>query len=66
MEGKNLSVIHKENLPNTATVFLAVWQLKRKKDIKYGPIKKYKACINIDGSRMKKKIHYDQSYAPVS
>ena len=47
--------------------FQSVWQLKRKRDIKSGTIKNYKAHLNIDGSRMKQGIHhYDQSYVPVA
>ena len=40
--------------------------MRRKRDIKTGTIKKYKARLNIDGSRMQNSIHYDQSYAPVA
>ena len=29
-------------------------------------VKKYKARLNIDGSRMQKGKHYDQTYAPVA
>ena len=66
MEGKNFSVIHKAKVPRTATILPAVWQMRRKRDIKSGTIKNYKARLNIDGSRMRKGIHYDQSYAPVA
>ncbi len=40
--------------------------MKRKQNIKTREIKKYKARLNINGSRMKKGIHYDQTYAPVA
>ena len=66
MKDKNFSVTHKLEVPKTATVLPAVWQLKRKRDIKPGHIKKYKACLNIDGSRMKQGVHYDHSYTPVA
>ena len=39
--------------------------MKRKRDIKTREVKKYKARLNLDGSRMKKGIHFDKSYAPV-
>jgi len=29
-------------------------------------IKKYKARLNLDGSKMKQGQHYDQTYAPVA
>ena len=53
-------------MPRSATFLPVVWKLRRKRDIKSGTIKKYKARLNIDGSRMQKGIHYDQSYAPVA
>ena len=56
----------KSKLPKDATVLPVVWQLKRKRDIKTRVIKKYKARLNIDGSRMQKGKHYDQTYAPVA
>jgi hypothetical protein len=40
--------------------------MKRKRDIKTRKIKKYKARLNIDGSRMEKGIHYWDTYAPVA
>ena len=40
--------------------------MKRKRDIQTGKIIKCKARLNIDGSKMKKGIHYDETYAPVA
>ena len=47
-------------------VLPAVWQMKRKRDIKSQKVKKWKARLNIDGSRTTKGVHYDQTYAPVA
>ena len=66
MRDKNFSVIPKSELPQGAKVLPAVWQLQRKRDIKTRKIKKYKARLNVDGSRMQKGVHYEQSYAPVA
>ena len=55
---------HKSQKPST--VLPGVWQLKRKRDIKSGTIRKYKARINIDSSRMKQGIHCDHFYTPVA
>ena len=66
MEGQNFSVIHKSQITKLAIVLPAVWELKWKRDIKSGSIKKYKARLNIDGSRMRQGVHYDHSYAPVA
>lgn len=60
------SVILLSQVPEGATVLPAVWQLRRKRDIRTGKIKKYKARCNIDGSRMKHGEHYDETYAPVA
>ena len=35
-------------------------------DAKSGDIKKYKARLNIDGSRMRKGEHYNMTYSPVA
>ena len=66
MKGNNFSLIKKSDVPTTAEVLPAVWQLRRKRDIKTRKIKKHKARLNVDGSRMREGVHYDQSYAPVA
>ena len=66
MENGNFSIIHIKDVPKGKTVLPAVWQMKRKRDIKTRKVKKYKARLNIDGSKMKKGIHYDETYAPVA
>ena len=63
---KNFSVIHKSKVPQGATVLPSVWQLRRKRHIKTGEIKRYKARINVDGSRMIHNVHYTETYAPVA
>ena len=40
--------------------------MKRKRDIKTRRVKKYKARLNLDGSRQLKGVHYDQTYALVT
>jgi hypothetical protein len=60
------SIIKKSKVPQGATILPAVWALQRKQDIRTGTIKKYKACCNIDGSRMIPGEHYDLTYAPVA
>ena len=53
-------------MPKNKSVLKAVWQMRRKRDIKTRTVKKYKARLNIDGSRMKRGIDYDETYAPVA
>ena len=62
----NFSKVHKSEVPDDQIVLPAVWQMRRKRDAKTGAIKKYKARLNIDGSRMRKGVHYDMTYSPVA
>ena len=62
---KNFSIIHRSKVPEGATILPTVWQMKRKRDIKTREIKKWKARLNVDGSRMQKGKHYWETYAPV-
>ena len=66
MNNGNFTIIDRIKVPEGAAVLPAVWQMKRKRDIKTRQVKKYKARLNIDGSRMKHGVHYDQTYAPVA
>ncbi len=66
MSNGNFTIVHKDEVPKDKVILPAVWQMRRKRDIKTRQIKKYKARLNIDGSRMKPGVHYDQTYAPVA
>ena len=66
MENGNFTLMKRRKVPRGATVLPAVWQMKRKRDILSRQVKKWKARLNVDGSRMRKGIHYDQTYAPVA
>ena len=66
MDNNNFTIVHKDSVPKNGIILPAVWQMKRKRDIKSQQVKKYKARLNIDGSKMVKGIHYDQTYAPVA
>ena len=56
----------RSEVPEGAKVLKAVWQLRRKRDIRTKEIKKYKARCNIDGSKMVYGEHYKETYAPVA
>jgi hypothetical protein len=60
------SIIKRTKVPQGATILPAVWALQRKRDVRTGNIKKYKARCNIDGSRMIPGKHYNLTYAPVA
>ena len=66
MNNNNFTVKHKDSVPKNGIILPAVWRMKRKQDIKSQQMKEYKARLNIDGSKMVKGIHYDQTYAPVA
>ena len=40
--------------------------MRRKRDIKSRAVKKYKARLNVDGSRMIRGVDYDETYSPVA
>ena len=40
--------------------------MRRKRDIRTRKVKKWKARLNIDGSKMRHGEHYDMTYAPVA
>jgi hypothetical protein len=65
-ENGNFTVIPKSEVPQGEIILPAVWQLKRKRDAKTGAVKKYKARLNIDGSRMRHGVHYNETYSPVA
>ena len=62
----NFTIVHRSNLPPNQRIFPAVWQMRRKRDIKTQEVKKYKARLNLDGSRMKRGVDYEETYAPVT
>ena len=57
--------MRRSDVPEGATILPAVWQMRRKRDVSTGEIKKYKARLNLDGSKMIKHKHYELTYAPV-
>ena len=62
----NFSVIPRSKVPKGFCVFPGVWTLVRKRDIQTREIKKYKARLGFDGSRMREGEDYDKTYAPVA
>lgn len=68
LQNGNFEIVRVDEVPTEATILPAVWQMRRKRDIKTRKVKKYKARLNIDGSRMVKGVHYDpnKQYAPVA
>ncbi len=65
-ENGNFSIEKRSSVPEGVVILPTVWQMKRKRDIKTRKVKKWKARLNIDGSRMEKGVHYSETYAPVA
>jgi hypothetical protein len=61
----NYKLVKRSKLPEGATLLSSVWQMKRKRKPSTGEISKYKARMNVDGSKMIKGLHYEETYAPV-
>ena len=59
------SIVPATEVPKGVKPLPAVWQMKRKRDIRSRKVKKWKARLNIDGSRMSPD-QYDLTYAPVA
>ena len=66
MDNGNFIVVKRSSVPADQPVMPTVWQMKRKRDILTRKIKKWKARLNIDGSKMVKGVHYEESYSPVA
>jgi hypothetical protein len=66
MQNVNFTIHKKVDFQKEKIILSAIWQMQQRRDIKTGKIKKWKAQLNIDDSRMQKGIHYDQTYAPVA
>jgi Reverse transcriptase (RNA-dependent DNA polymerase) len=66
MENENFSIVSRSSIPDNEPVMPTVWQMKRKWDIITRQVKTWKARLNIDGSKMIKGVHYQESYSPVA
>ena len=62
----NWSIIPRREVPQSATVLPAVWAMRRKRRIDTREVYKWKARLNIDGSKQVKGINYWETYAPVA
>ena len=66
MADGNFELVQRTKIPIGTKIFPAVWQMRRKRDIKTQEVKRWKSRLNFDGSRMRRDEHYDQSYAPIA
>jgi hypothetical protein len=66
IDNETFVIRKRTSIPEGVKILPSVWQMRRKGDIKTRKIKKWKARLNIDDSRMEKGLHYDQTYSPVA
>jgi hypothetical protein len=57
---------HRDNIPPNTVVLPTVWAMRRKRSLTDGIVYKWKARLNIDGSKQQKGINYWETYAPVA
>ena len=63
---KHWILVLRTDLPEGARVLPCVWAMRRKRDLITGDITKWKARLNVDGSKQIMGLDYDQTYAPVA
>jgi hypothetical protein len=62
----NWKIVRKDEVPEDAAILPAVWAMKRKRKIATREVYKWKARLNIDGSKQVKGLNYWETYAPVA
>jgi Reverse transcriptase (RNA-dependent DNA polymerase) len=63
---KNWIPILRSELPKDTKVIPSVWAMRRKRQITDGKIHKWKARLNVDGSKQIKGVNFWETYAPVA
>jgi Reverse transcriptase (RNA-dependent DNA polymerase) len=58
--------VKRSMVPSTSRVLPSVWSMRRKRDLTTGEVWKYKARLNVDGSRKQKGIYFEETFAPVA
>ena len=66
MDNEKFSIINRNQVPKGINILPCVWKMKIKRHINTRNIKRWKACLKVDGYIMTKGIHYEKVYAPVT
>jgi len=66
IKNNNFSIIERSQVPQGTKVLPAVWAMRRKRRIATGEVYKWKARLNIDGSKQIHGQDYNETYAPVA
>jgi hypothetical protein len=62
----NWSIVKRSQVPEGASILPAVWSMRRKRRLTTGEVYKWKARLNVDGSKQVKGLNYWETYAPVA
>jgi hypothetical protein len=64
-ERKNWKLRRRADIPKNAAMLPAVWSMKQKKRISTREVNKWKARINMDGSKQVYRMHYGEMYSSI-
>jgi len=62
----NWVMIHRRQVPQGELILPGVWAMKRKRRISTREVYRWKARLNLDGSKQIHGKHFDETYAPVA
>jgi hypothetical protein len=62
----NWEMVPRRSVPAGVPVLPAVWAMRRKRRIATREVYKWKARLNLDGSKQVKGVNYQETYAPVA
>jgi hypothetical protein len=62
---KHWELVHKSKIPKGSTVLPTVWSMKRKRRISTREVYKWKARLNVDGSKQIYGKHFEETHSPV-
>lgn len=63
---KNWKLVKRTNIPSNFKVLPCVWAMRRKRNLTTGVITKWKARLNVDGSKQVQGVDFTGTYAPVA
>jgi hypothetical protein len=64
-QSNNWQLVHRSKVPQGTPILPAIWQMKRKRRIATWEVYKWKAPLNIEGSKLVKGVDCWDTYAPV-
>ena len=63
---KHWSLVPRAQVPEGVPILPAVWAMRHKRQIATREVYKWKARLNIDGSKQVQGVNYWETYAPVA